>query len=245
MVLIGLGQFSEANGRLLDAYRLLRQMGDHAGEADSLIHLGVIAAHHRAYGEALAYLNRGLVIQKSQSALDDSARTLYHMGTAHLARQEYDDAMSVLIQGRSILRSVGTLGRFAEVEIALAEVIWRRGDSAQAARRLSSHLDVLRHEWVNDFLQPGMAYWRAAQILDANAQPDEAQKLREVFRLRAEREVNALADTAWRKAYLGIWYHAALLGVSAARETSLNAVPAALECADPSDPPSAPRTPDR
>ncbi|MBX3065584.1 MAG: AAA family ATPase [Anaerolineae bacterium] len=211
-VLISLGQFSEANSHLLDAYRLLRQMGERAGEADSLIQLGVIAEHYRAYGEALAYLNRGLVIQKSLSALDDSARTLYHMGTVHLARSEYDDALSSFIQARSVLRNVGTLGRFAEIEIALGEVALRRSDSEKAMRRLTPHLDTLEHEWVNDFIQPGMAFWRAVLILEAANETAQADKLRRVFQQRVDRVSGSLQDTLWRKAYRsGIWYHAALL----------------------------------
>jgi predicted ATPase/class 3 adenylate cyclase len=218
-VLISLGQFSEANHHLLDAYRLLRQMGERAGEAVSLVHLGVIAEHYRAIDEALAYLNRGLVIQKTLSAFVDSALTLFHMGNCYTTRGEYDDAKSAFVQARGFLRYQERVERIAEVELGLAEVAMRRGERDRALDGLQVHLPRLLARQVGGMLQPGLAYWRAVTILRtfADTSEDSATVIQVVgaFRTWLAASSDKLFDSAWRKAYVHIWYHTALNVIAA------------------------------
>src|SRR5262249_23640216 len=72
--LVNLGELSEGNAHLLDAYKILHQIGERSGEAASLVNLGIIAWHHKAYDEALAYMRRGLAIQRSLNTQADIAQ---------------------------------------------------------------------------------------------------------------------------------------------------------------------------
>src|SRR5262249_55526196 len=48
-ILVSMGELSEGNSHLLDAYKILHQIGERSGEAASLVNLGIIAQHHKAY----------------------------------------------------------------------------------------------------------------------------------------------------------------------------------------------------
>jgi predicted ATPase/class 3 adenylate cyclase len=209
-VLIGLGLFSEANHHLLDAYRLLRQMGERAGEAASLVYLGIIAEHYRAPDEALAYLNRGLVIQKTLSAFVDSALTLFHMGNCYTARGEYDDAMSAFVQARSVLRHQARKERVVEVELGLAEVAMRRGDRDRALGFLQTHGVDLCGDSCLAMTAPGLAFWRAALILRTYAEHTLLVSLLTVYQTYFRAALAKIKDEPPRKAFRNIWYHLSL-----------------------------------
>lgn len=209
-VLISLGLFSEANHHLLDAYRLLRQMGERAGEAASLVYLGIIAEHYRAPDEALAYLNRGLVIQKTLSAFVDSALTLFHMGNCYTARGEYDDAMSAFVQARSVLRHQARKERVVEVELGLAEVAMRRGERDRALSFLQTHGTDLCGDSCLAMTAPGLAYWRAALILRTYEEATALVALLTAFRTYFTTALAKISDDPPRKAFRNIWYHLSL-----------------------------------
>jgi tetratricopeptide (TPR) repeat protein len=210
-VLVSLGEFGDGNTHVMDAYKLMRQINDRAGEATSLVYLGVIAEHERAYDEALAYLNRGLVIQKSLSAFVDSAMTLFHMGNCYIARGDFDDALSVFIQARSIVRSQERLDRVAEIECGLADVAMKRGEIDRALVFVRTHYARLLDGKITGCLQPGLVYWRAIHVLDAHGESAEGNNLRTVFLRWMENTLSKMTEPEWRQSFVNIWYHALLL----------------------------------
>lgn len=212
IVLINLGQFSEAGAHLNDAYRILHQIGERSGEATSLVYLGVIAEHRKSYEEAIAYLLRGLEAQQNLNAAPDAALTLFHMGNCYLAKGHLDAALKTLNEARAILVSKDTPRRLDEIEIALAEIDLRRGDCETARRRINSLLPRLRQQQLSNLFLPGLAYWRVVQILRQCGYFSEAAELRAAFKAGAEGLLSKIEDQVWRDAYRNnIWYHAALL----------------------------------
>ncbi|MBX3082287.1 MAG: AAA family ATPase [Anaerolineae bacterium] len=220
-VLVGLGEFREGNRHLMEAYRLMRQINDRAGEATSLVYLGVIAEHDRAYDEALGYFNRGLVIQKSLSAFADSAMTLFHMGNCYIAQGDFDDALSMFIQARSIVRSQERFDRVAEIECGLAEIALKRGEFERAESYVRAHYARLVDARISGCLQPGLMFWRAIHVLQAEGEAAEENKLRLAFRRWMDATLAKMTDVTWQQSFVTIWYHAALLTDASVDSTSM------------------------
>jgi predicted ATPase/class 3 adenylate cyclase len=212
MILVNLGQFSEGNKCLLDAYQILHQLEERAGEAISFTYLGVIASHYKAYGEALAYLNRSLVIQRELKIGLDAAFTLFQVGNVYIAQNELDMAAQALDEARAYLDAIGQTTQIEEIDLALAEIEARRGDPDSAAARVKPMLSRLLNRQVVDLFAPGLAYWRATMLLDQFGNADRSEVLRAAFRSEVEIVLGKLPDARWRESYVNaIWYHAALL----------------------------------
>lgn len=214
ITLTSLGQFSEGNANLLDAYKILHQIGERWGEATSLTFLGVIASYRRAYDEALAYMNRGLVIVRELNARSDIALTLYHIGNTHLAKDERRDAETAFLEALSLFDMLGFQTHIAEVSAGLAEIELLYGNIDVAYRHIQQILPSLEAGQINDMQQPGLAYWRAIQVIERTGQSDVAERLWRAFRRYSDTILEKLSDPKWREAYMtNIWYHRALLDV--------------------------------
>lgn len=212
MILVNLGQFTEGNKQLLDAYQFLHQIEERAGEAISFTYLGVIASHYQAYGEALAYLERSLVIQRELKIGLDAAFTLFQIGNVHLAQHELDMAVHVLDEARTYLDAIGQTTQIEEIDLALAEIEAQQGDYDSAAARVKPVLPRLLDRQVGDLFAPGLAYWRATMLLNRLGSAAHSEAVRAAFRAEAEMVLGKLPDPRWRESYVkAIWYHAALL----------------------------------
>jgi tetratricopeptide (TPR) repeat protein len=212
ITLVKLGQLSEGNAHLLDAYKILHQIGERAGEATSLVYLGAIAQHYKAYDEALAYLMRGLALQRTLNAGSDAALTLFYMGNVYIRKKELDEAVKMLDEARALLVANNQANHVAEIDTALAEIDMANGQLASAHDHISLLLVRLTQRQVNDLFEPGLAYWRAIQVLDKLGETATADKLRTAFLAEAHALLDKLADRSWRNGYVNnIWYHAALL----------------------------------
>ncbi len=211
LILVNLGQLSEGNAFLLDGYKLMRQIGERAGEAMSFLYLGIIAEHHKAYDEALAYMNRGLAIQRELDVDAEAALTLFHMANVFIAKGDLEEARHALIEARAFLQATNLVQQIEEIDAALAEVHLRQENLSTASRHIEPLLSRLQHD-VNDLIVPGLAYWRTIQVLKQCGQAEEAARLRDAFRVRANSIMSRLDSPKARDRYVNsIWYHAALL----------------------------------
>ncbi len=214
ITLTSLGQFSEGNANLLNAYKILHQIGERWGESTSLTFLGVIASHRRAYDEALAYMNRGLVIVRDLNARSDIALTLYHMGNTYLAKGERHEAETAYLEALGLYYLLEFQTQIAEVSAGLAEIELLYGNIDIAQRHIEAILPSLEQLRINDMQQPGLAYWRAIQVMDRVGQVEIAGRLWAAFRRHSDATLEKLDDPKWRDAYMtNIWYHRALLDV--------------------------------
>jgi len=211
ITLVNLGQFSEGNKHLLDAYKILRQIGERSGEAISFVYLGIIAEHYKAHDEALAYMNRGLVIQRELDLDTDLAFTLFHIGNVNLARNDLNEAVKAFDEARSLLEANGLPHQISEIYTALSEIDMRREDRVAAKAHVAPLLSRLAQRQLNGLMLPGLAYWRSIQVLERVNDMKQAAQLREAFQAEVNAILDRLVDPRWRDAYInGIWYHAAL-----------------------------------
>ncbi len=212
ITLVNLGQFSEGHKHLLDAYKILHQIGERSGEAISFVYLGIVAEHYKAYDEALAYMNRGLAIQRELDLDTDAALALFHIGNVNLARNDLNAAVKALDEARAFLESNGLPQQISEIYTALSEIDMRRGDRVAAKAHVAPLLSRLVERQLNGLIQPGLAYWRSIQVLERVNEIKQAAQLRDAFQAEANAILDRLTDPRWRDAYSnGIWYHAALL----------------------------------
>jgi tetratricopeptide (TPR) repeat protein len=211
ITLVNLGQFSEGNKHLLDAYKILHQIGERSGEAISFVYLGIIAEHYKAHDEALAYMKRGLAIQRELDLDTDMAFTLFHIGNVNLARNDLNEAVQAFDEARSLLEANGLPHQISEIYTALSEIDMRREDRVAAKAHVAPLLSRLAQRQLNGLMLPGLAYWRSIQVLERVNDMKQAAQLREVFQAEVNAILDRLVDPRWRDAYInGIWYHAAL-----------------------------------
>ncbi len=209
--LVSLGELSEGNAHLLDAYKILHQIGERSGEAASLINLGIIAMHHKAHDEALAYMNRGLALHRSLNTQADSARTLYHMANVYILQNNLAAAVSALDEARAFFEANGLTQNIDEIYTALSEIDLLRSDLVAARAHIAPLLPRLIDCHVHDLFVPGLAYWRTIQILEQCSETEQAAQLRAAFAALMRTTLDSLTE-ARRDALINkIWYHAALL----------------------------------
>lgn len=214
-LLANLGQLSEASAHLNDAYRILHQIGERSGEALNLAFLGIVAEFYSAYEEALAYMNRALVIQRALNAEVDIALTLFYRANVLLARGAPDEAEPSLKEARAILEAnsrIPFILPVAEVDAAIAEIDMLRDDTAGARVRITPLVARLQRRQVAGLYRPGLAYWRAAQVMEKDGQIETAAALRNAFRIVAAPTLDWLKQRGAAQGFTQhIWYHAALL----------------------------------
>jgi class 3 adenylate cyclase/tetratricopeptide (TPR) repeat protein len=218
--LIKLGQISEGNNHLLDAYKILHQIGERAGEATSLVYLGQIAYHYKGYDEALAYLKRGLALQQTLNAGGDAGLTLFYMGNAYIAKLEYDEATKAFDEARVLLLANEQAHYVNEIATGLAEIDMARGQLAAARDHISPLLIRLTEEQISDLFMPGLAYWRTIEVLKRLSDMDQVETLLQAFQREASRILRKMPDRTWQTDYIkNVWYHAALWGDSPVKVT--------------------------
>jgi len=214
-LLANLGQLSDANHGLLDAYRILHQMGDRQGEAENLTYLGIVAEYYHAFKDAAAYHNRALVIQRSLNNEVDMATTLFYKSSAQINGGALIEAEKTLEQARHILEANSRLPyilQTVEIEAALAEVDWHRGHYATAMVRIVPMLARLKRGQIGGLHRPGLAFYRTVQVLEKNGRRDEANLLREKFKSLMKPTLDWLAQQKWDAAFIdNIWYNRMLM----------------------------------
>ena len=212
ITLISLGQFSQGNAYLADAYKILRQIGERWGESISLIFLGVIAGYRSAYDEAIAYMQRGLTITRALSIPTDIGLTLFHLGNAYAGKGDLDKAENAFKEALDIFDKLDLTLRILEVRAGLSEIAVRRNDLPTAlayAEGLPLHLEQIR---LGDLQQPGLTYFRLVRVMERSGQVETAAQLRLAFRQYSDAILAPLTETGWREAYVNnIVYHRALL----------------------------------
>jgi tetratricopeptide (TPR) repeat protein len=213
LALIQLGQLSEGNNHLQDAYRILHQIGERSGEATSLVYLGIVAEHYKAHDEALAYMRRGLALQRALNADIDMILTLFHIGNVCIMKGQLDEAEKSLREACAGLDANGLSRRNGEISIALAEISFLRGDCNAAHEQIGKDMiERLAARDISDLYQPGLTYWRAIQVLEACDEIKQASALRTAFLEEATATLDKIAERSLRAAYVtNIWYHAALM----------------------------------
>jgi len=220
--LVRLGQLSEANGYLQQAYAILRQIGERLGEALSLNYLGILAGQRQAFDEGLAYLNRGLALIRELNTPADLGLTLFHLGNLALRKGDGITAESVFAEAATLFDSLGFQPQAAEACAGLAESALRSGDLSRARALVDKLLPRLQAGQVNDLQMPGLAYWRAIQVTTQTRQPEDVAVLHQMFRHYYDVILDKLSDPAARDAYSNLWYHHELL----ASETEMPNTPA-------------------
>ncbi len=213
--LVNLGELSEGNAYLLDAYKILHNIGERAGEAMSLVGLGIIAYYHKAYDEALAYMRRGLTIQRMLDTETDTARTLFLIGNVYVLQNSLEDAASAFQEARGLFQAHAAQRTVEETDAALAELTILKGELPGAqnmAKNLISPLAArLLKGDITDLIVPGLAYWRSIQVLKASGDDTQAATLRETFKTFSAQILDNL-DSARQEAFSSkIWFHADLL----------------------------------
>jgi adenylate cyclase len=210
-MLVNLGELSDGNAHLLDAFKILHQIGERAGEAASLVMLGVIAQHHRAYDEALAYMNRGLALQRTLNTVADIARTLFLMANVYIMKSALDEAVQALDEARHLFNQSAQEARIVELQAAYAEIELINGNSEAAMSIIAPLISRLQHRSISDLMLPGLAYWRAIQCLERCGNIEQSNQLRLEYRTLVNATISRLSPEQ-RDAYINrLWYRAALL----------------------------------
>jgi tetratricopeptide (TPR) repeat protein len=114
-----IGQWSEAKATLAEALAIFRDLGDRAGEAQSLHQMGIVAQSRGEYDAALSYYRRSLEIAEQLGDRAGVASSLHQIGNVHYMRGDYPAALE---HYRRSLEMAEQLGDRAGVAISQAQM---------------------------------------------------------------------------------------------------------------------------
>lgn len=231
-VLIMMGQITEANAHLNEAYRSHRLSGERLGESESLMWFGVTSMLYAANAEALAYFNRALAIQKDLNHDESIALTLFFTSMAEISLNNTDDAFSALIQARGLLRATSVLAQSSVligVEAALADIYRQRGNLKRALELIERLIPPLLNLEINKLLTVGLTYMHVIGVLVAAEQAEAAEQLRQAYLAFLRHILNGVQDPTWREGLVrNPWFNHQLLS-AAEMETLLQSAPQPME----------------
>jgi tetratricopeptide (TPR) repeat protein len=127
-------------------------------------------------------------------------RSYAGMALALVAQGQPDAAEPYIKQAREFLEARGPKNFEPLVALAAGRVAWARGEADQALREFTraeyyaSEMNFRPYLW--------QAHARAAEVLDAQGQPDQAAARREQARAAINEIAVRLTDESWRKLFL-------------------------------------------
>ena len=232
LILIDLGQFSDASLHLQQAYTILHQIDERRGRAISLNALGTIASLRGAYEEGIAYLSRGLTQMRELSVAADIAHTLCQMADIRLRMTDPAAAELLLREALLLFEALQWPLPTAEVRMALAEVALQQGQIASAQTLIADLLPTLLEGSLSRLQHPGLNYWRAIQVCERAGQSEQARHLRHAFLRHHAAVISTFTDSTWPEAFnTELWYHQALLSVPPEIEAKAEATTPEAEAA--------------
>jgi tetratricopeptide (TPR) repeat protein len=103
----GRGQYREALNYFQQALEMALEVGDRAGEGDTLNNIGLVYWNQGLYGQALENYNQALVIRREVGDRDGEGDTLNNIGIVYSDQGMYDQALETYNQALVIAREVG------------------------------------------------------------------------------------------------------------------------------------------
>ncbi|MBZ0310533.1 MAG: tetratricopeptide repeat protein, partial [Anaerolineae bacterium] len=160
-----LGRYSHANGHLVSSYKILNQVGDKWGESKSLVYLGAIALRRSAYGEAIAYIRRGLAQQEILNVTTDILRSLYFLAQCEIAQKNFHEARTHYYKAMRLAFSNNMLlDSLPQLQLGIAYVR-AKSSTLPVLEDFSPALDKLTSADFSGFHDPDFAFWEARELM--------------------------------------------------------------------------------
>lgn len=135
-------RFTEAIDVLEEAVRAAQRAGEPIGRADALDLLGGALVIVGEVDRAILSHRNALSMREVQGKPEGLAGTLRRLGRAESRTPQSGRALGHLVAARAILRDAGLESRLSRLEVDLAEVRWRRGETEHVRRHLEAATDL-------------------------------------------------------------------------------------------------------
>lgn len=210
------GEMEAARAYLTTAMEFYRQVDNPSGIARSLLSMAQLARHHKNFEEAAMLYERAL--GRYQTLGDRRGAGQCHNGLGDVARFDgrFEDALNAYTQALQIYRAIGAEYDAALVTTNLGITAVAMADYSEAERYLSAAAEMISGDQY-PYVEAGIAFNMALisalrgetdeidQILESagrvpTADPDYAQPLEQLGRLRAEAGRMDQARALWQKA---------------------------------------------
>jgi len=116
-----MGQYIKAGAQLRKSYMTASQVNDMLNQANNLIYLGAIAFRRKAYGEAAAYIERGLNELIPLQSHSHISRAYYFLGQIAIQQEQFSDGRDYLLKALTTRKQISKHPQsLHELELALA-----------------------------------------------------------------------------------------------------------------------------
>ncbi len=135
-------RFDDALQVLREAVRAAGLVGDPQGRADAHDLLGGVQAVVGDLPDALVSHRTALSLREVHGRPEHVASTLRRLGRAESRSEQSGHALGHIVAARALMRDAGLESRLNRVEVDLAEIRLRRGETEHARRHLASATDL-------------------------------------------------------------------------------------------------------
>lgn len=144
LLVMQLADYPAARGCFEAALAESREIGDRAGEADSLRNLGILHSDLKRLDEARALHEGALEIWRSLGDRQGMASALANLGLVAIHQEQFDRARELLTDSLAITRSLGNEASAANTLNTLGMLAYRRLDYIAAAEAFRESLEIDR-----------------------------------------------------------------------------------------------------
>jgi CHAT domain-containing protein/Tfp pilus assembly protein PilF len=198
------GQYAEALAAFEEALAIYQQLGDRAGEGQTLNNIGAVYGDQGQYAQALDYYTQALEIQREVSDRASEGTTLHNMGGVYYDQGQYTAALDHYTQALEIRREVGDRAGEGITLIGIGMVHCAQGQYAAALDYHTQALIIARG--ARDRAGEGAALYNIGIVYHYQGQYTQAldnytQALaaaRETGYRRGEGRILYIIGTLWR-----------------------------------------------
>jgi hypothetical protein len=200
ITLYHMGQYSMAGVQLRDCFTTASQVEDRWNEAVCLVYLGALAFRREAFGEAAAYIDRGLIYLQDLDTHTTQVHGMYLIGLVELGRRDYPAAQKHFRHALTSLTRAEHYVAIPQIELALAYTT-ALNDTLPLREDFESALAALTAHRFTAFYEPDIAFWQAYYLHKRFFL--EPSNLREAFQIYLQTHLGSLDDP---QAFLKIGY---------------------------------------
>lgn len=142
------GELSEAISMYMSGLEVAKELNDVREQAKFLGNIGSIFHEQKNYDKALEYYNKTLTINSSQSEPSPHVEMIVtnNLGEIYEDRGAFDEALSCFQRSLAIREKLNYKRGIGQTKIAIGELLYQMGETANAKKELQEGIAVLRDQ---------------------------------------------------------------------------------------------------